>query len=123
MPSIDRPLSGDGLHFRLGGSEVEKLIDQDALAKAGRSARTLVKDGPLRVTLVALAPGSSIAEHRAAGPITAHVVSGVVSFRTDAQEWTLEAGDLLSLGGGVAHEVRSSSGGAFLLTVSAPPKT
>lgn len=116
MSSINRPLASDALHFRLGG-ECSEYIDDALLARAGRSARTLVKDGPLRVTLVALGEGGNIAPHRAEGPITVHVLSGDIRFRAGEKEWELEEGDLLSLGAGLEHSVESSSGGAFLLTV------
>ena len=118
MSSIDRPLSGRALHFRLGEAHRSELIDEGLLRKSGRGARTLLKEGPLRVTLVALAPGGALAEHRADGPITVHVLSGSVRFRAGDEEWTLEEGDLLSLAAGVPHEVGSAGGGVFLLTVA-----
>jgi quercetin dioxygenase-like cupin family protein len=121
VPNIDRPLSGRALHFRLG-EEHPDLIDGGLLARAGRSARTLVKDGPLRVTLVALGAGGGLREHQADGPITVHVVSGQIRFRAGEDEWTLEEGDLLSLGSGVPHSVESASGGVFLLTVATAPQ-
>lgn len=120
MPSIDRPLSGKALHVRLGEQDRARLIDRDLLSKSGRSARTLVKEGPLRVTLVALAAGGAIAEHGADGPITVHVLAGRIHFRAGEDEWTLEPGDLLSLAAGVPHAVESADGAEFLLTVAGP---
>lgn len=119
MSSINRPLASDALHFRLRGERAE-YIDDALLARAGRSARTLVKNGPLRVTLVALAEGGSLASHRAEGPITVQVLSGGVRFRVGEKEWELREGDLLSLDGGVEHSVESPAGGEFLLTVVNP---
>lgn len=118
MSSLDRPLAGDILHFHLSGDGGAQLVDADLLARAGRSARTLVKDGPLRVTLVALAAGGELTEHRADGPITVHVVSGRVRFVIDQEAWSLESGDLLSVPAGVSHSVESEEGGQFLLTVA-----
>lgn len=117
-PSIDRPLAGPALLFRLNEEGRSDLIDQHLLAKAGRSARTLVKDGPLRVTVVSLAAGGSLTPHRADGPITVHVLSGTIRFRAAGSEWQLQAGDLLSLGAGEEHAVDSREGGVFLLTVA-----
>ena len=122
MPSINRPLAGKALQFRLGEGQRSQLIDEDLLAKGGRSARTLVKEGPLRVTLVALAAGGILAEHRADGPITVHVLAGRLRFRAGQDEWALEPGDLLSLGAGVPHSVESASGSEFLLTVASLPE-
>jgi quercetin dioxygenase-like cupin family protein len=118
MSSIDRPLAGRALHFRLGSGSGE-LIDEQLVTKSGRSARTLVKEGPLRATLVALGPGGTLAPHRADGPITVHVLAGEVAFRTADEAWTLEPGDLLSLPAGVEHSVESAAGATFLLTVAA----
>jgi quercetin dioxygenase-like cupin family protein len=118
MSSIDRPLSGEALHFRLGSGPLPELIDEHLVQRAGRSARTLVKDGPLRVTLVALREGGALSEHSAGGPITVHVLSGGIRFTAGAKEWDLGPGELLSLGAGVPHSVTSPGGGVFLLTVA-----
>ncbi|CAN5820439.1 hypothetical protein BH23GEM8_BH23GEM8_15900 [soil metagenome] len=118
MTSTDRPLSGDALHFRLGGGPLPDLIDENLVQRAGKSARTLVKDGPLRVTLVALGEGGALREHSADGPITVHVISGEIRFTVGAKEWELGPGELLSLGAGVPHSVDSRGGGIFLLTVA-----
>jgi len=69
MSSIDRPLSGDVLRFRLQ-EERERVNDPALLERHGRSARTLLKEGSLRVTLVMVRAGGHIAAHRAGGPIT-----------------------------------------------------
>lgn len=121
MPSIKRPLSGRALHFPLGDGKRAALIDESLLARAGRSARTLVKEGSLRVTLVALGPGGELREHHADGPITVHVLAGEINVRAGADAWTLEQGDLLSLEAGVPHDVSSGTGGEFLLTVATGP--
>ncbi|HET8656682.1 MAG TPA: cupin domain-containing protein [Longimicrobiaceae bacterium] len=118
MSSIHRPLAGEPLLHRLGADRSE-LIDAALLARAGRSARTLVKEGPLRVTLIAIAPEGSIASHRADGPITVHVLAGSIRFRAQGKEWELQPGDVLSLGAGIEHAVESPEGGEFLLTVAA----
>ncbi|HET7275074.1 MAG TPA: cupin domain-containing protein [Longimicrobiaceae bacterium] len=120
MPSISRPLADDVLRVVLE-DESTRLIESDALVRGGRSARTLVKDGPLRVALTALGAGGHLAPHRALGPITVHVLSGSIRFRAKGDEWVLEPGELLSLGAGVEHEVISESGAVFLLTVAIAP--
>jgi len=86
----------------------------------GRTARTLVKDGPLRVTLIVLGPGGELREHSAPGPITVHALEGRIRFTTGGADHELVPGDLLALGAGVAHSVASEEGGGFLLTVTLP---
>jgi quercetin dioxygenase-like cupin family protein len=119
MPSLDRPLSGSPLRVSLREDGREEHIDAGLLRRSGRSARTLIRDGPLRVTLVALAAGGSLSEHRADGPITVHVLSGSLRFRIGEDEHTLYVGDLLSVSSGVSHAVDSVDGAVFLLTVAA----
>lgn len=116
MSAITRPLADRVLRFRLE-EEAFRVATTEALARGERSARTLIKDGPLRVTLITLAAGGSIAEHHAAGPITVQPLHGRVIFRVDDEVHLLEPGDLLSLGAGVRHAVESDTGGVFLLTV------
>lgn len=122
MSSIDRPLSGDVLRFHLE-EERTRVNDPLLLERHGRNARTLVKEGPLRVTLVTLRAGGNIAAHRAGGPITAQVLKGDIHFRVNGREHRLAAGDLLVVNAGVEHEVGSDAGGTFLLTVVQPGPT
>lgn len=116
MPSIERDLSGDVLHFALG-EERERLTDSTLLASHGRNARTLLKMGPLRVTLVMMRAGGTIAPHRAAGPITVHVLDGDIAFHVADQVYRLSPGSLLAVEAGLEHSVASVAGGTFLLTV------
>jgi quercetin dioxygenase-like cupin family protein len=116
MTANDRPLSGHELTFRLEEQAAE-LLGSDACLRAGRSARVLLRDGPLRVTLVAVAPAGGIAAHHAEGPITVKGIAGEVVFRVEeGREHGLARGDLLALAPGVRHAVESRGGGAFLLT-------
>jgi len=121
MPSIQRPLSGDVLVFHLA-SESARAADPAAATRKGPAARTLVKDGPLRITLIVLAPGASIAEHRAEGPISIQPINGRVRFTSGDTEHAIGPGDLLSAGPGVRHSVTSDDGASFLLTVAMPPR-
>ena len=117
MPSIDRPLDGDVLHFDLAAERA--ATDPALLARSGRIARTLAKSDALRVTLVTLAPGGEIAEHHAEGPITVHCIDGAMDFTANGTVYALRAGELLSVGAGVRHTVASQAGATFLLTLAA----
>jgi quercetin dioxygenase-like cupin family protein len=119
MSSIDRPLSGDLLRFDLE-DERRRVNDSERLERHGRNARTLIKEGPLRVTLVMVRKGGEIAAHHAAGPITVHVLEGDIRFRAAGQEHRLTRGDLLAVAAGLKHDVTSDGGGTFLLTVGHP---
>ena len=86
---------------------------------SGPASRTLTKNGPLSVTLVALPAGGRIKEHQASGPITVHVLSGSLTFNTADGAHTLAAGDLLCLASEIRHSVESEAGVNFLLTIAA----
>ncbi len=121
MPSIQRPLSGDILVFGLE-EERERATDPELIRRSGRNARTLLKDGPLRVTLVVLGPGGELAEHRAAGPITVQVLEGRIRIGAGDEEHHLGPGQLLAAGPGIRHWVASDDGATFLLTVAHPER-
>jgi quercetin dioxygenase-like cupin family protein len=115
MSSLNRPLDGDTLVRHL--TQDERTIDRELLAKHGRSARTLVKEGPLRLTLVALAGGGVMPKHSAEGPVTIHLVEGEVTVNAAGAQYPLKLGDVLMIAAGVEHDVTSARGGVFLLTV------
>jgi quercetin dioxygenase-like cupin family protein len=94
-----------------------RLLREELTKAPARIGRTLVKDGPLRVTLVGVRADRGMHEHRAAGPVTIHVLEGAIEVSADGRDWPLRAGELLALDGGIAHAVMSATGGIFLLTV------
>lgn len=114
MP-VQRPVSGPALAFTLRD---ELRVVHEQLATATRTARTLVKNGPLRATLMGLAPGGELASHSADGPITVHVLEGAIEFEAEEKSWPLPAGSLFALDAGIPHRVRAPGGGVFLLTVA-----
>lgn len=119
MSSIDRPLHADVLRFDLTEEE-RQATHPETLERDGRSSRTLLKDGPLRVTLIVLAPGGGIPEHTAPGPVTVQPLRGEVEVTVAGEIHAVTADGLLTFGPGVPHSVRSTEGGAFLLTVVQP---
>ena len=119
MSSLRRTLEGDVLVHHL--KRDEQMIDQSLLVRHGRTARTLVKEGPLRLTVIAIAAGGGIPSHNAEGPVTIQLVEGEAAFDVAEREYALAAGDILVLASGVQHSVRSSAGCVLLLTVVHPP--
>ena len=88
--------------------------------RSGRVARTLLKDGPLRVTLIVLRAGADTAEHSADGPITIQAVQGAIRVSVSGQEEHLAAGQLLAVRAGLRHNVSCEQDAAFLLTIALP---
>jgi quercetin dioxygenase-like cupin family protein len=118
MSSLNRETGGPVLFHRL--SQDELTLDAGLLAQHGRTARTLVKEGGLRLTLMGLAPGGLLPEHSAQGPVAIHVLRGEVVFTAAGAEHPMAAGDVLVFAAGVDHAARSAGGCTFLLTVAQP---
>lgn len=115
MSSLDRTIEGDVILRHL--AEDVRLIDQELLLRHGRASRTIVKEGPLRLTLIAIGRGGDFAAHRAPGQVTIHVLEGEIVCTASGREYPLKPGDVLALAAGVEHAARSTAGGVFLLTV------
>ena len=121
MSSIDRVLQDEILRFDLDEEE-RNATDPDTLGRSGRSSRTLIKEGPLRVTLIVLGPGGEVPEHAAQGPVTVQPLRGEIHVRVNEGEThTLSPGELVAIDAAVPHSVASDDGAAFLLTVTHPP--
>ena len=119
MSSMHRTIEGEVLINHL--THDDWMIDQEILAKHGRTARTLVKEGPLRLTVMAIAAGGNLPVHDTTGPVSIHGLEGEVLFKSLDKEYPIAPGDVLVLAPGVAHSATSSSGGKFLLTVFHAP--
>lgn len=115
MSSMHRILDGDVLVHHL--TQDERMIDPDLLARHGRAGRTLVKDGPLRLTIMGIAAGGVLPAHSTDAPVTVHLLEGEVTFSALGREYPLTTGDVLVLAPGIEHSARSEKGGTFLLTV------
>ncbi|HET7614159.1 MAG TPA: cupin domain-containing protein [Gemmatimonadaceae bacterium] len=118
MSPVRHQISGTELSFQLR-DEMQR-VRQELSSASGRVARTLVKMGSLRVTLVGISAGGTLAEHTSPGPVSIQVLDGAMEVATESKKWPLAAGDVLTLDAGVAHAVSSSGGSLFLLTVAAP---
>lgn len=116
MSSLHRTLAGDVLVHHL--PQDEWMIDPALLTQHGRTARTLVKEGPLRLTMMALAPDGELPAHSSGDPVTIQVLKGDVRFDALGHEYVLHPGDVLVFAAGVEHAARSSTGCVLLLTVA-----
>jgi quercetin dioxygenase-like cupin family protein len=115
MSSMHRTISGEVLAQHL--TEDAMLIDRGLVEQHGRSARTLVKEGPLRVTMIALAPSGTLPPHSTVGPISIQLMEGDITVTAAGREYPLATHDLLVISSNVEHSATSTKGGAFLLTV------
>jgi quercetin dioxygenase-like cupin family protein len=110
-------IRGNVLTFDLK-SNYSDLTERARTAKAGRTARTLVKEGPLRITLVALKQGVSLQEHQVAGAVSIQALRGRVALEADGGRADLRAGQLLVLDADIRHGVTAVTDCAILITMS-----
>ena len=115
MSSMHRTISGEVLVQHL--TEDAMLIDRGLVEQHGRSARTLVKEGSLRVTMIALGVNGVLPAHSTTGPISIQLLEGDITFTAAGKEYSLAMRELLVVAANVEHSARSTNGGAFLLTV------
>jgi quercetin dioxygenase-like cupin family protein len=120
MSSLTRPLAGANLTFELG-DQIAELRQDPSYARSGRVGRTLVKSGPLRLTLTVLAGGIDVGTHHADTPMTLHVLEGGLRYRVGGQEFELGRGELLFFGPGHAQDIRALGDTALLLTITGEP--
>lgn len=117
MVQRTRRLAGRMLAFLLQ-VEDDTLREFAAASKSGRAAKTLVKEGALRVTLVALKRGTSLPAHRVAAAVSVQTIRGRVKLGTDSEAMELPIGSLVAFGPGVAHSATAMSDSALLITVA-----
>ncbi|HEX4935629.1 MAG TPA: cupin domain-containing protein [Gemmatimonadaceae bacterium] len=120
MSSLDRPLDGEALVLDLAHerAQMQALLPD----RHGRTARTLLKSGALRLTLISLAPGGMLPDHAAAGPITVQPLEGTMRFTVDGAAHDVGPGAIVTVGAHVRHAVTTEGGVTFLLTVAMPER-
>ncbi len=110
-------LSGELVSFNLRDEEERQLVKAKS-AKAGRAAKTIVKEGQLRVTTVALRKGAVLQEHEVEGDCTIQVSYGQLVLKTDDRSLDLRAGAVIAVRQGVTHSAVATTDCMFLLTVA-----
>lgn len=118
--SAERParrLAGPLLTFDLAGQSAQ-VRQEASWQQHGHDAKTLVKGQGLRVVLISLQAGAALAEHRAPGPITLHVLRGQVEVHAAGQMVTLPVGQVLALEAGLPHAVQAVMESDVLLTLA-----
>lgn len=114
---MSRPTAAEhGASFDLPAL-VEALRAEEPYAREGRTARTLLRAPGLRIVLVVLRGGSTIAEHRVDVAASVQVISGALRLQLPDRAVELHAGELMALGAALAHDVHARTDGAFLLTL------
>ena len=100
------------------GRELENLRAEPAWQASDRNAKTLFKKPDLRVVLLALKAGARLDKHEATGPITIHALAGRLRVRLANETVELAPGEILSVDGGLTHDLEALEQSAILLTVA-----
>jgi quercetin dioxygenase-like cupin family protein len=112
-------ISGDVLPLDIE-AESAAILKAAKMAGVGHAARTLVKDGPLRIIILGLKTGSTLKEHESAGPVSVHVLSGQVGIASPARSDSLRSGQALVFDAAVSHSLEAQSDSVVLLTIAWP---
>ena len=102
-------------------SEGATLLEEAARESNRHAARTLVKEGPLRLVLLALKEGAALHEHEATGPLSIHVLKGSVKVAGAGREEAVGQGRALVFASSVAHSVHALSDALLLVTIAQLP--
>jgi quercetin dioxygenase-like cupin family protein len=109
-------LTGAVLSFSLAAEDTA-LRERASKARSGRAAKTLVKDGPLRVTLMVLRKGAALSPHQVDGIVSLHVLRGRLRVSAEGV-MDLASGGLVVLDKEVAHTAEALSDSSLLVTVA-----
>jgi len=112
-------LSGKKLEFLLK-AEDETLRERAASSASGRAAKTLAKEGRLRVMTIALNRSTVLKQHHTDGPVSIQCLRGNVAITIDDASTELTSGGLLILDAKVQHEVKAIRDSSLLITMSFP---
>jgi quercetin dioxygenase-like cupin family protein len=96
--------------------EIEQLRSEGRW-QSGHTAKTLAKYPDLRVVLIVMKAGGRLEKHRAEGRISVHTLDGRIRFNTADRSVELAVGQMLTLEGGIPHDVDGIIDSAFLLTI------
>lgn len=112
-----RRLKADVMRFSVQ-EEMLQLVQRVRGNKSKRTAKTLVKEGPLRVLIAALDAGGKLEEHAVDGPFTVQCLMGKVVSHVAGTTKELSTGDLLVVDAGVAHDIEATEAAALLITIA-----
>jgi len=119
------------LHADDAGNMVEEIAQFDLgqeLAEchqkkpwpSGIHSKLLFKKHDFRCVLIAMEQSATMKEHHADGTISVQVLKGRLRFGAQGGQHELTAGNLLTLGASIKHDVEALEDSAFLLTISWP---
>jgi quercetin dioxygenase-like cupin family protein len=110
-------ISGPLMGFDLKAEDL-RLRDAAATARSRRASKTLVKEGSLRIVLVAAAKDGALARHSAESSVSIHVLRGSWILATPDGNAAIRSGELIVLGAGLVHGLTATTDASILITIS-----
>jgi quercetin dioxygenase-like cupin family protein len=110
-------IGGEVLRLNLT-DESTAVLEAAGNAGVRHAAKTLVKEGPLRVVLLGMKAGSKVGEHEAGGPVSIHLLSGSVSVSGGGREEALDTGNALVFPSTASHSLEAAADSVVLVTVA-----
>ncbi|MGI8554440.1 MAG: cupin domain-containing protein [Dehalococcoidia bacterium] len=98
--------------------QIASLQKEPAWQRGERAAKTLVKEGRLRVVLTLMRAATELHEHKTEGATTIQCLSGRMKVNSLGRSIELIEGEMIALDGGVPHAVEAIGESAFLLTIA-----
>ena len=98
--------------------EQEQLRQEESYRAGDRNAKTLVNAPGLHIVLTVMQRGAQLKEHKVAGPISIQTLAGRIRLRSADDIVELQAGQIVTLLGAIAHIVEAVEESAFLLTIT-----
>lgn len=98
--------------------ELRAVVDASSV---GHAARTVLREPDLRVVVIAMRAGATIAEHHASDTAMVHVLHGRLRVRLGDRVVELGADHLLPIERGLAHDVVAVGASAFMLVLARSP--
>ncbi len=120
-PPADR-FAGPEHVFDLADSAAQ-LRAEPHPAQDGHRQLTIVHHGAVALVLFDFEPDGRLVDHVADGLVTIHALTGHIQVTTREGRHELDAGMLLVLAPGVAHDLSAALPSQVLLTVHLEPKT
>jgi quercetin dioxygenase-like cupin family protein len=104
----------------LSHAQPGQVVDVSPLGSRIAQEKTvaLFKSKDLEVMRIVLKAGASLPPHKVPGEITIQCVEGMLLVSVDGTDRSLQAGQLLYLGGGVLHDLRAVQDSSALVTVA-----
>jgi quercetin dioxygenase-like cupin family protein len=112
-------ISGDVQRFQLS-LEASRLHEQASASPAGRAGKTLVKEGSLRITQLALRKDMRLPWHEVEGAVCVQILRGRLQMVTPEGKMGLARGALVVFDAGVQHSAVATSDCVMLITISMP---